>query len=280
MQNSIPVSPQARPLRLLRDEDAPTYDPEPDTARARERFSMIPHAVYDTLSGDGYALAVYGVLVKHAGREGTCWPSVATICAAVGWSRKIVEPAIKRLIDAGLVTKERRQLNGMDQSSAYRITAYERVVPTELAVVPTAPMGSSQGTIGTFPQNDELEPIELDNVKTPIVPKKPLPANGAAQQIVKAFCEAAGLEQPANYRKAVGQAAQIAKAGVTPEQIPDLYAFVVGWAGGADLGTLLNQIDRWRSSKKPSANGAMPPEIKRLPWDNAKRRMWEQEHRP
>lgn len=173
-------TPASSHLWLVRDEDAPAYDGmscAPAPAK-RGPFAVIDHTIYDKLSGDGYAFAVYGVLVKHANKEGTCWPAIATICAAVGWSRKVVEPAIKRLIAAGLVTKQRRQLHGMDQSSVYQITAYVQVVPTELAVVPREPLGSSHGTSGTFPRNYELEPIELDTkeLTTPPTPSPGEPA--------------------------------------------------------------------------------------------------------
>lgn len=101
-------------------------------------------------------------------------------------------------------------------------------------------------------------------------PAKPLPANGLAQQIVAAYCHEAGLEQPAIYRKAVGQAAQLLKAGVTVDDVPDLYCYAVSWAGSADLGTMLTSVDRWRqkqSGKTKHANGDDKP----LAYNSAKR---------
>jgi hypothetical protein len=80
-----------------------------------------------------------------------------------------------------------------------------------------------------------------------------LPENGTAQQIVKAYCEAAGIEKPAAYAKAVGQAQQLANAGVTPEDIPDAVTWCAGqeWLGGAvDLGTILSQADKWRAYRR------------------------------
>ena len=99
-------------------------------------------------------------------------------------------------------------------------------------------------------------------------PVTALPTNGTAQAIVAAYCEAAGIQRPAVYKKAVGQAALLAKAGVTAEDIPDLYRYVSGWADGADLGTLLGQVDKWRASKTRPAPGSREltdDEIARLP---------------
>lgn len=259
-QSTLPISPLHRHLHVVREEDSPPYDGIP---RVRVgSFAMMQSDVFDKLSGDGFALAIYAVLAKHANKDGVCWPSVATICKALGWSRKVVEPAIQRLCDAGLVTKERRQHRGMDQSNLYRLPAYVQVVPREPAVVPTAPMGSSHGTSGTFPQNDELDPIELDKEledDPPTQPKKPLPENGVAQQIVAAYCTVAGIDAPAVYGKAVGQAARLAKAGVTPAEIPQLYGYVAKWAEGVDLGLMLGQVDKWRASRNVALNGAAPP---------------------
>jgi len=73
---------------------------------------------------------------------------------------------------------------------------------------------------------------------SPKIPKKPLPMNGTAQQIVAAFCLCAGIQEPAVYAKAVGQAQQLAKAGVTAADIPDLFA-AANWSdSGVDLGKM------------------------------------------
>jgi hypothetical protein len=235
MPQCIPIPLHAHsPLRLIRSEDPPPYDAVATPTPIRsEGFGMIRHPSFDKIAGDGYAIAVYAVLVRHANRDGVCWPSVESICKSVGWSKKIVVAAIKRLVDAGVVVKEKRQINGMDQSNLYRIvgtTANVQVVPTEPPVVPTGTLGGSHSTT-------ELDTSELDNVP-PLPPKKPLPENGDAQRIVAAYCRAAGIEQPAVYRKAVGQAQQLAKAGVSPEDIPALY--------------------EWRSSKAAMNGGAEP----------------------
>lgn len=79
--------------------------------------------------------------------------------------------------------------------------------------------------------------------------KKPLPTNGAAQRIVAAFCVCAGIDEPASYAKAAGQAQLLAKAGVTPEDVPSLFSAANWGDGGVDLGKMLGSVDRWRSAK-------------------------------
>ena len=85
---------------------------------------------------------------------------------------------------------------------------------------------------------------------------KPLPENGPAQQIVKAYCAAIGIERPVNYGKAVGQAKQLADAGITPMEIPQIVKWLQGqkWVDGAvDLGLVLNQADKWQAVKNKPA---------------------------
>lgn len=80
-----------------------------------------------------------------------------------------------------------------------------------------------------------------------------LPSNGPAQQVVKAFCAAVGIDRPASYPKAVGQAQQVVKAGVGPDDIPGIVAWLYRdpfWSQrGIDIGTVLSQIDKWRATQ-------------------------------
>jgi hypothetical protein len=85
-----------------------------------------------------------------------------------------------------------------------------------------------------------------------------LPDRGAAQQIVKAFCTAVGIERPVSYGKAAGQARQLAAAGITAEQIPDIVAWLreQDWVGGAiDLGLIVNQADKWQAARVDPGTG-------------------------
>ena len=86
-----------------------------------------------------------------------------------------------------------------------------------------------------------------------------LPANGPAQQIVKAFCESVGIDKPASYSKAVGQAQQLAQAGVKPEDIPDAVAWCreQKWLKtGFDLGSILANADKWRAARRAASTSA------------------------
>jgi hypothetical protein len=62
---------------------------------------MIPPAVYDL--EDGNALAVYAVLRQHANEDLECWPSMKRLEQRLGWSEFRIRPAIKKLVDAGLL---------------------------------------------------------------------------------------------------------------------------------------------------------------------------------
>lgn len=111
---------------------------------------------------------------------------------------------------------------------------------------------SSQTSSTTTSGVDEKRDDETVSVQTRL--KKPLPLHGPAQQIVAAYCAAAGIAEPASYKMAVGIAAKLAKAGITPEDIPSLYAASCWGDGTADLGKMLASVDRWRQSR----NGREP----------------------
>lgn len=122
-------------------------------------------------------------------------------------------------------------------------------------------------------EQNRTEQITEANASGKTSSKKPLPENGQAQQIVAEFCRVSGIERPAMYPKAVGQAGQLVKAGITPDDIAPLYAFVLSWSDSADLGLLLNQVDKWRISR----NGAKPKSIldgPEPPWDPANPEPW------
>jgi|GEM_PF-6974786 len=87
----------------------------------------------------------------------------------------------------------------------------------------------------------------------------PMPTNGAAQTLVATWCEISGIDQPANYGKAAGAAKTLVNAGVTPETLPDLMAYIATWAkGGIDLSLCAQQVDKWRA-KRPTAKPIEEP---------------------
>lgn len=265
-------------LRMITDGDRPAYDTESQQQRrAVVRTDMeAGETILATMGGN--ALGVYWHLCKRA-TDGECWPSLDDIAEATKLSRKHVTRILDDLEAGGWIERKRRTNRyGMATSTMYRIIVKSRTDGCDIDEtrrghgVDMDPSEMSHELVTNHIQTNN----KPEDVNTPLPPetggsdgrpKKPLPENGVAQQIVKAYCLVARLEQPANYRKAVGQAAALAKAGVRPEDIPELYEFVAGWAKSADLGLLLNQVDRWRSSK-PRALTAEPLKRDSVDWSD------------
>lgn len=254
-----------------------------DSGPATVTFGMVPEPVF-ALGGE--AIALYAVLAKHANKDGECWPSMKTICETLGWSPTRTRPALAKLLKAGVVEKQERKLHGMDQANLYRLTLHKKtangqVVRSELPVVHGEPMGSSPRTLGSITTNHELDSIELDTEELeregdepqePAQAEQPLPQNGDAQKIVAAYCEAAGIKRPANYGKAVGQAADLLKTGVRPEDVPSLFDHARSWTrdGTANLGTMLSSVESWQQRQNGRANPSSG-NGERLPYNSAKR---------
>lgn len=113
-----------------------------------------------------------------------------------------------------------------------------------------------------------IEPNGSQELESLATPPKRLPEHGDAQTIVARFCEAAGIEKPANYPRAVGIAKQIAAAGVGPDEIAALYVFTASrWRGTADLGKMLGAIDEFRAKPVPPPGFVDPDEAIRA-WKN------------
>lgn len=98
------------------------------------------------------------------------------------------------------------------------------------------------------------EPVETGTAKKRGTAKR----EGEAEKvspvtaILEAYCAAVGVERLTNYGKAGAQAKKLVEAGFTPEDIPSMVAWIRGqsWLkGGFDLGTLLNQADKWRATQ-------------------------------
>ncbi len=69
-------------------------------------------AYYDSIYADEglshRAKMVYIYLKDHVNKESTCWPGINTIASGVSLSRSTVKRALDDLVQAGLVTKEKR----------------------------------------------------------------------------------------------------------------------------------------------------------------------------
>ena len=159
------------PVRTIADEEAPAYDGTP--RKSPGRFAMIPEQVFAL--NDGNALALYAVLANHANQNNECWPSMATIEKALGWTETRIRPALKKLCDAGIVEIQKRKLHGMDKSNAYRLHANVRVPYGEGAVPHSEVMGTSLQGDGSLMVRDKQEPIELKPIERDIPPIIPQP---------------------------------------------------------------------------------------------------------
>lgn len=182
-----------------------------------EPFYMTTRREADRLEGDGYAIAVYSVLCKHANKHGVCWPSVATICKAVGWSKTVVLPAIQRLVDGGFIVKEPRKLHGMDQSNRYRIPAFVQVSRSDTPVSRSVTLGVTQDDSGCHGAGHELNPIELQpkELRQPTRAHEANGANGHAPPMLL-------------YRSAIGETTWAAVAAQFRRLDPSLTA---AWFG-------------------------------------------------
>jgi GntR family transcriptional regulator len=164
---SLP-SGQAPRLRLLRDEEPPPYEAMPDPSTRRETFAVIPVCAFERLKGDGFALAVYVCLAKHADREGVCWPSVRSLGGLTGWSESTVKRAIKRLVASGMVEVERRTTKEGDADTNRFTLVYHPLQGGSTQNPPPirqTPPGVPTEPRGGFPQNHELDPRELDPIE-------------------------------------------------------------------------------------------------------------------
>lgn len=108
-----------RALPRIADEDPPPYDAGPQAEPRCAGFGIVDPEV--RALRNGYATAVYEVLAAHVNPDGACWPSLATICEHVGWSKPTVIKAIKALTDAGLVTVEVQRHHGYVIGNRYTL---------------------------------------------------------------------------------------------------------------------------------------------------------------
>ncbi len=264
-----PPTRQVLHLRIVRDEESPPYDVGPTDAEPPTVSGPEPTAAILRSCG-AMAVAVYyiarsnpdaGIPNTYAMLEEQCelkTRQMQYVCKA------LVEHGFFAVSETGGGRGRERRFVAVNpaqkgaQNGAEECTETQETVHKRVQSPPYIP-----------PVCESTVPSENDTHIPPTPkPAKPLPENGPAQQIVAAFCREAGIEAPAVYRKAVGQAAMLAKAKVTADDVPDLYAYSVQWAGTADLGTMLQSVDRWRQRRR--STGA-PTDVSRLPYNSPKR---------
>lgn len=272
---TVPEYPSRPSLRVIRDEDAPPYDSESQPANQQVGFAMIPADVFAL--NDGTCVAVYAVLAKHANKDGICWPSMKRLEESLGWSDNRIRPALKKLIAAGLVSIEKRQLNGMDQSNAYRLQTNVQVSRDRTAVSRSGALGIPPQDSGYPATGHELKPIELDPIE--------LDREGGKQKASRRKPETDVPDElplrEADYTWAEGK-------GFSRAQCDRERDAMLTWHGakGNRFRDWHLAWRTWMSRAKPdvsrggtAANGAMPLEIRSLPWNSAVRLKWENDHR-
>lgn len=273
----------AQPARLLDfriREDGAAYETSSATPIARPHVTMIADDVVDALAERHglAALGLYLILDRMANNDGQCWPSESTLASRCGMSerhiRRIVNSA---LVPGGWVRKtERISRTGATIGIVYTLPHHRNARTNGADTTPD--MGADMGADTTPARVSAKVVRSREEVERSIPPTagtapsaepkpepKPLPTNGPAQTLVSAWADATGV-LPANYRKSVGQAQALVKAGVTAADVPDLVAYLRGedWLRGAiDLGTALSQADKFRASRiaarQPPRDSPVPP---------------------
>ncbi len=96
----------------------------------KTNFFWAHNAIFDkwgaNLKGNG--IAVYLCLVRHANNDGTCYPSLNTIAKKCGICRNTVIRIIDKLVDLGLIVREKRDGQKGRTSNLYTIVDISEVI--------------------------------------------------------------------------------------------------------------------------------------------------------
>jgi hypothetical protein len=104
-----------------------------------EGWFRIDHALLEEYGKDmgPYGIAVYTALAHHVNAQRSCWPSYARLARLTGMSRVTVIATIEKLERLGLIRKELRKVEGMDENTTnrYILGPLTAVVPLPRAEV-------------------------------------------------------------------------------------------------------------------------------------------------
>lgn len=92
-------------------------------------------------------------LCNFANDTGDCWPSISTLVKKTGLSERTVQRAIRRLIDAGILTIKERS----GTSTNYRI--HPRHIGTPVTVTPPSPRHPTPVTVTPHPRHSDTQTI-------------------------------------------------------------------------------------------------------------------------
>lgn len=131
---------QERPsLRLVRDEESPTYDGCAPVAS----YVKVPAGVLFRADLTPWARLAYMALLHHQGPKGII-PRRQVVAAEIGTSLRVLDRALDELCHAGLLRKERR---GQGRANSYELpsTATERVIDsTSTATLDLPPVATER----------------------------------------------------------------------------------------------------------------------------------------
>ena len=239
--------------------------------RRRHRFLIVDDEFFDA----GYvrrisatATVVYLYFCRRSGEDGSCWPAQGTMAKDLGMSERTIRRAITELEAEGLVEVE-RDTGPAKTSNIYTLLPVDKTAPenrTKMAgstgqkwpVVP-----DKNGRIRRHSEEDTKKKVatvpsrgtEVDSNS----PETEGPTGSEAEPedtpgkqavaIVRSWEQCAGVV-PANYGRAISVAKRLVAAGLTAQELPELYKFVSKWAVAPNLQVLEGQIDSWRAAQK------------------------------
>lgn len=83
-----------------------------------KNFTIIPNQIFGQSQLSAQARFLYCVLLKYCGQNEWCFPSQLTLGNILGYSDKHIRTLLNELIEARLVSKERR---GWNRSNTYHV---------------------------------------------------------------------------------------------------------------------------------------------------------------
>ena len=129
-------------------------------------FVVVPWWLLDCKDIDGYDLAVYCAIARHADNQGEAYPSRSRIADIAGVNIKTVDRAVKTLQEVGALEKRIRRDKAGDLTSNVYIV---HELPTGVATQTVPPSDSNGATVATQTVQpvgtqtvQELEALELE----------------------------------------------------------------------------------------------------------------------
>ena len=209
-------------------------------------------------------------LSNRSSERGTI-PAIADVAFGLRVSESKAKSIIKSLVDAELIdinqdgTLSPHNWNGRQRTSdnvSERVRKHREqasgnenvtLQDDECNVTETPPRARATETEQRQSRTEQKK--TQGETSSPGVQPRPIrPPSGPAQELVQAWCDEIGVDRPASYGKAVGQAQRLVDAGILAKDAGDLIAWLreQTWINGAiDLGTMLQNADKWRAANAP-----------------------------